>query len=341
MHRLFAALEPSLTVTEQNLADRVRYILRSNIFDVAELERLRREAVPSSDENDTAEDAAPQIVEQPAKVDATVNIPVVVDSNDDGTVAQELELEHMNVLHIGRGDCGNAQYASRKSTASSPHSRLCGETQAEPGCREGSEPNAGDLFGSQPGPLRDRLNSFWRRAGSLPYHKRQGFHGWTHYWPKSGNNRPRIKRTVRMAFAGTNVSLSQPDITQKLTEHIDDLKQRIAAWGKRIRRYTERSTRFNQNSLFQSDQKRLYESLQRPSGTGPALNQADTVAFWRGLWSELVNRSEAPWTEVVASQCASLTPMDPVIITPNDVAEAVWNPELEKIRDSMGCITTG
>ncbi|CAG5050813.1 unnamed protein product [Parnassius apollo] len=128
-----------------------------------------------------------------------------------------------------------------------------------------------------------------------------------------------------MAFAGTNVSLSQPDITQKLTERIDDLKQRIAAWGKRIRRYTERSTRFNQNRLFQSDQKRLYESLERPmvSGTGPAPNQADTVAFWRGLWSEPVNHSEGPWTEVVASQCAGITPMDPVIITPDDVAEAV------------------
>ncbi|CAG4945683.1 unnamed protein product [Parnassius apollo] len=32
MHRFFAELEPSVTVTEQNLADRVRYILRSNIF---------------------------------------------------------------------------------------------------------------------------------------------------------------------------------------------------------------------------------------------------------------------------------------------------------------------
>ncbi|CAG4967846.1 unnamed protein product [Parnassius apollo] len=112
---------------------------------------------------------------------------------------------------------------------------------------------------------------------------------------------------------------------QKLTERIDDLKQRIAAWGKRIRRYTERSTRFNQNRLFQSDQKRLYKSLERPivSGTGPAPNQADMVAFWRSLWSEPVNHNEGPWTEVVASQYASITPMDPVIITPDDVAEAV------------------
>ncbi|CAG4939837.1 unnamed protein product [Parnassius apollo] len=68
---------------------------------------------------------------------------------------------------------------------------------------------------------------------------------------------------------------------QKLTERIDDLKQRIAAWEKRIRRYTERSTWFNQNRLFQSDQKRLYKSLGRPmvSGTGPVRNQADTVEF--------------------------------------------------------------
>ncbi|CAG4954787.1 unnamed protein product [Parnassius apollo] len=112
---------------------------------------------------------------------------------------------------------------------------------------------------------------------------------------------------------------------QKLTERIDDLKQRIAAWGKRVQRYTERSTRFNQNRLFKSDQKRLYESLEQPmvSGTGPALNQVDTVTFWRGLWSEPVNHSEGSWTEVVASQCASITPMDPVIITPDDVAEAV------------------
>ncbi|CAG5042438.1 unnamed protein product [Parnassius apollo] len=98
---------------------------------------------------------------------------------------------------------------------------------------------------------------------------------------RSGNTRPRIVRTVRMAFAGTNVSLSQPDIMQKLTERIDDLKQRIAAWGKGIWLYTERSTRFNQNLLFQSDHKRLFKSLEGPivSGTGPAPNQADTVAF--------------------------------------------------------------
>ncbi|CAG4952965.1 unnamed protein product [Parnassius apollo] len=96
MHRLFAELEPSVTVTEQNLADRVRYILRSNIFDDAELERLRCEVVPSSDENVTAEYAVPQVAEQPAHMDTAANTPVVADPNDDGTFAQELEIEQMS-----------------------------------------------------------------------------------------------------------------------------------------------------------------------------------------------------------------------------------------------------
>ncbi|CAG4987337.1 unnamed protein product [Parnassius apollo] len=155
MHRLFSELEPSVTVTEQNLADRVRYILRSNTFDVTELERLRREAVPSSGENDAAEDAAPQFAEQTANVDAAVNTPVLVDSNDDGTVAQELELEQMrSTLEEAIVETSSMSLENRLRLP--PHS----PKQAESGCREGSEPKAGGLFGSQPGPLRGGLNSF-------------------------------------------------------------------------------------------------------------------------------------------------------------------------------------
>ncbi|CAG4968538.1 unnamed protein product [Parnassius apollo] len=116
---------------------------------------------------------------KPANVDAAVNTPVLVDSNNGGTVAQELEQEQIRST-LDEAILENAQYASRKSTATSPHSLQ----QAESGYREGSEPNAGDLFGRQPGPLRDGLNSLWRRTGSLPYYRRQTFHGLTHYWTK-------------------------------------------------------------------------------------------------------------------------------------------------------------
>ncbi|CAG4998485.1 unnamed protein product [Parnassius apollo] len=157
MNSFFAELEPSLTATEQNLTDRVRYILCSNILGDAELVRLRREAVPPSDENPTAGNAAPLIADQPVHVDAALYIPVVVDPGDDG------------------------------------------------------------------------------------------------------------------------------------------------------------------------DQKRLYKSLDRAKvcGTGPVPDQVDTVAFWRGLWSVPVNYSEGPWMEVMASQGASVMPMDSVNKTPEDVVGAV------------------
>ncbi|CAG4967696.1 unnamed protein product [Parnassius apollo] len=303
---------------------------------------------PRRNENATAEDAAPQMIEPPANVDAAVNTPVVVDSNDDGTVAQELELEHMRstleeeivetlstplenrprLPRIALSKRNRAvvralnpmlvTYLEASRDLCETDSILFGAALAVSRIIGAKVSTAGRATG------HSSAIPAWRRRIEERIARARALIGRLICF-RSGNNRPRIVRTVRMAFAGTNVSLSQPDITQKLTERIDDLKQRIAAWGKRIRRYTERSTRFNQNRLFQSDQKRPYESLERPmvSGTGPAPNQADTVAFWRGLWSEPVNHSEGPWTEVVASQCAGITPMDPVIITPDDVAEAV------------------
>ncbi|CAG4945055.1 unnamed protein product [Parnassius apollo] len=70
----FAQLKPFITATKQNWQTvrcvAVFYNLRSNIFDGIEFERLPREAIPPSDENTTADIVAPQVVVQPAHVDA-------------------------------------------------------------------------------------------------------------------------------------------------------------------------------------------------------------------------------------------------------------------------------
>ncbi|CAG4964409.1 unnamed protein product [Parnassius apollo] len=65
--------------------------MRSKIFDDAELERLRREAIPSSNESAMAGDAAPHSTDQHPHVEAAMDLPVVVDSNDDEIVSHELE----------------------------------------------------------------------------------------------------------------------------------------------------------------------------------------------------------------------------------------------------------
>ncbi|CAH2084520.1 unnamed protein product [Euphydryas editha] len=142
---------------------------------------------------------------------------------------------------------------------------------------------------------------------------------------RSGNTRPRIVRSVRIAFNGLGVRLDQPDIAEKLTERIDGLKQRIAAWGRRIRRYSERVERFRQNRLFVSDQKRFYRKLENPTPcfTSPKPNTADLVAFWRNIWSREVEHEEGPWIAAIQEACAGIEPMNPIAISSENVADAV------------------
>ncbi|CAG5059701.1 unnamed protein product [Parnassius apollo] len=231
----------------------------------------------------TAEVAVPQVAEQPAQVNAVVNTPVVADSNDDGTVTQELEKEQMrSTLEEAIVETRSMPLENRPRL---PRIALSKRNQAVvkalnpmlvtylEASRDLCETNS-ILFGalavcriisaklSTAGRATGQSSAIpaWRRRIEERIANAKALIGRLICF-RSGNNRPRIVHTVRTAFAGTNVSLSQSDITQKLTERIDDLKQRFAAWGKWIRRYTERSTRFNRNRLFQINQKRLYGSF--------------------------------------------------------------------------------
>ncbi|CAG4983498.1 unnamed protein product [Parnassius apollo] len=324
MHCFFAELEPSIPVTEQNLADRVRYMMRSKIFDDAELERLRCEAIPSSNESAMAGDAAPHLTDQHPHVEAAIRIiPFVVDSNDDEIVSHELE-QIRSILEEAILETRSTPLENRPRLPRIPLSKrnqavvralnpmLVTYLEAS---RDLCETDS-ILFGA--------AVAFCRIIGAkLPMAGRDttqssAIPAW----------RQRIEEHIAKARAlmGRLTSFRSAGYHYaKLTERIDDLKQKIAAWGKRIRRFTERSRRFNRNRIFQSDQKRLYKSLERPKvcGAGQGPDQADIIAFWRGLWSEPVNHSEGPWMEVVASRGASVTPMDPITIMPEDVAEAV------------------
>ncbi|CAG5008858.1 unnamed protein product [Parnassius apollo] len=320
--------------------------MRSKIFDDAELERLRREAIPSSNESAMAGDAAPHSTDQHPHVEAVMDLPVVVDSNDDEIVSHELE-EMRSILEEAILETRSTPLENRPRLPRIPLSKrnravvralnpmLVTYLEASRDLYEtdsilfGAAVAVCRIIGAKlpmAGRAATQSNAIpaWRKRIEDRIAKARALIGRLTSF-RSGNNRRRIMRTVMMAFAGTNISLSQPDITQKLTERIDDLKQKIDAWGKRIRRFSEGSRQFNQNRLFQSDQKRLYKLLERPKlcGAGQGPDQADIIAFWRGLCSEPVNHSGGPWMEVVASQGVSVTPMDPVTITPEDVAEAV------------------
>ncbi|CAG5003507.1 unnamed protein product [Parnassius apollo] len=189
-----------------------------------------------------------EVGEQPANVDAAVNTPVVVDSNDDGTVAQELELEHMrSTLEEAIVETRSTPLENRPRLpriALSKRNRVVVRALNPmlvtylKASRDLCETDP-ILFGAALAVCRiigAKLSTTgqnsaipaWRIRVEEIIAKARALIGRLICF-RSGNNRPRIVRIVRMAFAETNVGLSQPDIMQKLTERIDDLKQRIAA----------------------------------------------------------------------------------------------------------------
>ncbi|CAG4961423.1 unnamed protein product [Parnassius apollo] len=229
MHRFFAELEPSLSVTEQNLADRVRYILRSNIFGDAELERLRREAIPTSNGNATAGNAAQLDAQQTAYVDAAVNIPIpfVANSEDDGIVSHELE-KMRSILEESMLETRSMPLENRLRLPRIPLSKrnravvralnpmLVTYLEASRDLREtdsilfGAAVAVCRIIGAKlPVAERDTQKSSaipaWRKKIEDRIVKARALIGRLTSF-RSGNNRPRVVRTVRMAFAGTNIS---------------------------------------------------------------------------------------------------------------------------------------
>ncbi|CAG5020844.1 unnamed protein product [Parnassius apollo] len=175
-----------------------------------------------------AEDAAPKIAEQQANVDAAVNTPVVVHSNDDRTVAQELELEQT------RSTLGKAIVETRSTPlenrprlprialskrnraivralnpmlvtyleASRDHcetdSILFGAALAVCRIIGAKLPTAGRATG------QSSTSPVWRIRIEERIAKARALMGRLICF-RSGNTRPRIVRTVRMVLAGTNV----------------------------------------------------------------------------------------------------------------------------------------
>ncbi|CAG4974388.1 unnamed protein product [Parnassius apollo] len=238
MHCFFAELEPFIPVTEQNLADRVRYIMRSKIFDDAELERLRREAIPSSNELAMIGDAAPQATDQHQRVEAAMGLPVVVDSNDDEIVSYELEQMRI-ILEEAILETRSMPLENRPRLTRIPLSKRNRAVvrALNPMLVTYLEPSRGlcetdsVLFGAAMAPCRiisvklpmagrttEQSSAIpaWRKRIEDRIAKARALIGRLTSF-RSGNNRPRVVRTVRMAFTGTNISLSQPDIMQKLT----------------------------------------------------------------------------------------------------------------------------
>lgn len=346
LHQEFELLEPAISVTEQNLSDRVRFIQRRGLFSAEELDRFRRQSGRFSVQAQTAgtEVVVPAVAEQNHQETQNVLAPVACresyrpDTQDDERLrrifeeaiseARDFPLESRPAIPripLSRRNTAIVRAVNNMLSPVLETSTCLGDTNsvlfgaALAVCRF-----VGAKFpaGSPPTHQREREPAWKRRIESRIAEARALIGRLTCF--RSGNRRPRVVRAVRMAFVGSDVNPTR--ITERdLTVRIDDLKQRIAAWGKRIRRYSERVARFCENRLFASDQRKFYRTLEQRgvASTGVGPDKDALIAFWRDIWSHPVSHREGDWIDGVKDVCAGLPTMEPISISSDDVLAAI------------------
>lgn len=347
---LFQALEPTITVSEQRLSDQVRVIQRLKRLDDATLDRLRQEALSARADFTSVRDLPATSPDPVPAPDLASEAPRVDFSTDEGDFASQsvstsaneqlrrtleeaitqyrtttnsrprlprLPMNRRNLALMGALNALLEPHLRTSKDLDDTHSIMyCGAIAA---CRvarvkfpdaERAPRTAGGVPAWQ-ARIERRISSFRTLIAKLTC-----FRG--------GNNRPRVMRFVNQAFAGTDIR--PRDYMANVTERIDFLKQKVYAWANRIRRYRERVDRFQQNRLFQSDQRKVYrkweETNPRASDTQPPDATAMTD-FWRSIWSVPVGHTEGSWMSVVERECESIEPMGAVTISLDDVSCAI------------------
>uniref|UniRef100_A0A803T202 Reverse transcriptase domain-containing protein n=1 Tax=Anolis carolinensis TaxID=28377 RepID=A0A803T202_ANOCA len=85
--------------------------------------------------------------------------------------------------------------------------------------------------------------------------------------------------------------------TRKIEEALEIVKEQITATARKIERYEARIIQYRQNQLFQSDQRRFYQSLNQTTDTVTIKpEKTATTKFWKELWENNKNYNKnAGW----------------------------------------------
>ena len=157
---------------------------------------------------------------------------------------------------------------------------------------------------------------------------------------KSKSNEPWWKRRMKIKIEKLRKEVSRLDrmkkeelknrrlkeeITKKyqlknksINEVIEVLKQRIVASAAKLKRYEARTEQYIQNRLFQTNQKKLFERLEKKEETcqQEMPEKESTVKFWNDIWNQPVNHNEnANWLGKVEEELNTNRKQENVKIT--------------------------
>nr|CAI5845755.1 unnamed protein product [Callosobruchus analis] len=113
--------------------------------------------------------------------------------------------------------------------------------------------------------------------------------------------------------------------TNQLAIHLDELKQKVAELGNRLRRYRVRRKRYQQNLYFTSDQKNFFRTLNKQAVQEDAHPDVEHMqSFWSKIWSnDLHHEENTTWIQQEYKNMEELPHMEEFQITSTDMRSSL------------------
>ena len=106
---------------------------------------------------------------------------------------------------------------------------------------------------------------------------------------------------------------------------LEELKQRLTATAAKIKRYEDRVKQYQQNRLFENNQKRFYEEIQSKTRKYEEIpDREETKAFWKDIWGQATEHDrDAPWITRVRNELQRPNKQEDVEISPEMMKKAL------------------
>lgn len=332
LYQQFQKDHPNLDLTEQNLADRLRFIYARKALTITEINRLRRQVAnlsgnsesqevqvdleSSVDVNEVAEEES--TAEQQFLANYTLfensdlksrpGLPrLIVKRNTEAIIAhvnralaRKIENESsLDAIHV-------AIYAAAVTVTEINGQRLLIEGKT-------SRRKTPDTPGWKTR-LVKQIDELRARADIVGEYIK-------------GVRTRKVVEKLQTMLERTGLEWTDPQFLTKLKIYKDDLRQAYKVKGARLRRYNTATKRKMQNFRFSRSEKLFYRELEgrcREPEQDEIRNTAEFLDYWKNIWEVSESYSQtADWLPRVEEEQESVPVMDEPKITVRDVQEAI------------------
>ena len=144
-------------------------------------------------------------------------------------------------------------------------------------------------------------------------------------WRKDLSKLAEIERNGRFDPCADRSLLKYQVVERGVIQVTEELRQKVKAAAQKIKRFTERTKQYQQNRLFERDQKRFYQSLDQESSQRRLSPNCDEAKeFWSGIWKSGGSHNvSASWLEEVKEKYQPIERQEGIHISEQDVTNAL------------------